>query len=91
MNLLETTKNVLTETSNHSVTFDFTGTPSSIRAKAEKAGLKFDMVNSKGPGGGWPEGKVSGPREKVKKFLLDVVYANEQDAADAHPELFSDR
>ena len=58
-----------------------------VKNSAKRLGLNFKTVSQEGPGGGWPVGKVSGPKDAVKKFLIKH-YGDKETAADAHEDIF---
>jgi hypothetical protein len=58
-----------------------------VKNSAKRLGLTFKTVSQEGPGGGWPVGKVSGPKDAVKKFLIKH-YGDKETAADAHGDIF---
>ena len=58
-----------------------------VKNSAKHLGLNFKTVSQEGPGGGWPVGKVSGPKDAVKKFLIKH-YGDKETAADAHEDIF---
>ena len=58
-----------------------------VKNSAKRLGLNFKTVSQEGPGGGWPVGKVSGPKDAVKKFLIKH-YGDKETAVDAHADIF---
>jgi hypothetical protein len=44
----------------------------------EAPGLTFTVVSDHGPGGGWPEVEVSGPRQYVRDWLVGFWEGDEE-------------
>jgi hypothetical protein len=62
-----------------SLTLDWAGEISDLKAKCKKHGVKCKVITMDGPGGGWPEVNIMGTVGAIENWLKDDYAQDEED------------